>query len=207
MKKQPEITEQTRKNIITAFCQLYEHKPIEQIHVKDVIAKAGYNRSTFYEYFSDIYALRSYIENDVIHYIKSGINNNPHTQVDLLHLLSAKEDYLKVLLGPYGGVHFQDQLKSEFTSDKTSPDNSDKWKSYLNEFHISISLSLYRFWLQKKDITLDELSYLIHMLYTGGINSFMNDNCNPLFSNTSESTKSTSPSNHKQTHQKRIHSG
>ena len=40
MKKQPEVTEQTRKNIIMAFCQLYETRPIAQIHVKDVIAKA-----------------------------------------------------------------------------------------------------------------------------------------------------------------------
>lgn len=53
MNKQPEITEQTRKNIVMAFCRLYEEKPIEKISVKDVIALAGYNRSTFYEYFTD----------------------------------------------------------------------------------------------------------------------------------------------------------
>lgn len=69
MRKQPEVTEQTRKNIISAFCCLYETHPIEQIRVKDVIAIAGYNRSTFYEYFSDIYELLAYLEDDVISYI------------------------------------------------------------------------------------------------------------------------------------------
>lgn len=178
MKKQPEITDQTRKNIITAFCQLYEHKPIEKIYVKDVIAKAGYNRSTFYEYFSDIYELLSYIENDVIQYIKAGINDTPHTQIDLVHLLSAKEDYLKVLLGSYGVVRFQDRLKQEFASKDMQ---GDRWRAYLNEYHLSVSLSMYRIWLQKKDISLEELSNLIHVLYSSGINGFLNANKESTF--------------------------
>lgn len=102
MKKQPEITGQTRKNIIRAFCRLYEEKPIEKISVKDVIALAGYNRSTFYVYFSDIYALLEYIENDVIDYIKNGFDSKTKSQIDLLNLFAAKEDYLKVLLGTFG---------------------------------------------------------------------------------------------------------
>mgnify|MGYP004458304377 FL=1 len=30
MKKQPEVTEQTKKNIIAAFCDLYRERPIEK---------------------------------------------------------------------------------------------------------------------------------------------------------------------------------
>ena len=70
MKKQPEVTAQTRKNLVMAFCALYEDRPIEKITVKDVVASAGYNRSTFYEYFSDIYELLKFIEDDVIDYIR-----------------------------------------------------------------------------------------------------------------------------------------
>ena len=51
MKKQPQVTAITRQNIADAFWELYKTKPMEQITVKDVIAKAGYNRGTFYEYF------------------------------------------------------------------------------------------------------------------------------------------------------------
>ena len=37
-----------------------------------------------------------------------------------MNLFSAKEDYLKVLLGTYGCVHFQDRLKTEFVEKKGS---------------------------------------------------------------------------------------
>ncbi len=168
MKKQPEITEQTRKNIVMAFCKLYEQKPIEKISVKDVINLAGYNRSTFYEYFTDIYALLKYIEDDVINYIKAKMNNETRSPADLLTLFSAKEDYLKVLLGTYGCIHFQDRLKNEFMQISNESDNS--LQPYLAEFHMMVSLSMYRLWLKNnKDISLDELSSLIHSLYTSGI--------------------------------------
>ena len=175
MKKQPEITEQTRNNIVTAFCRLYQERPIEQIHVKDVIALAGYNRSTFYEYFQDIYALLSYLEDDVIHYIKTNPRGETPIQSDLLHLLSEKEDFLKVLLGPFGCVHFQDRLKQELLPQNSETGSSSPLQPYLSEFHLTVSLSLYRLWLQReKDIPLDELTALIHTLYTAGADSISN---------------------------------
>ncbi len=170
MNKQPEITEQTRKNIIHAFCRLYEEKPIEKISVKEVIALAGYNRSTFYEYFADIYELLEYIEDDVIEYIKAGISDKIKTQTDLLNLFSVKEDYLKVLLGTYGCIHFQDRLKTEFVENIDQDKCGDDLQPYLSEFHMTVSLSMYRLWLKNgKDISLDRLSKLIHSLYIGGI--------------------------------------
>lgn len=174
MKKQPEVTQQTRKNIITAFCQLYEQKNIEKISVKDVISLAGYNRSTFYEYFSDIYSVLEYIENDVIDYIKMGLDNKTKSQTELLTLLVAKEDYLKVLLGQFGCIHFQDRLKMEFMGKDELPTNNNHLQAYLSEYHIAVSLSMYRLWLsQGKDISLDELSSLIHTLYMEGIGGIL----------------------------------
>lgn len=168
MKKQPETTQQTRNNIITAFCRLYEKKPIEQIYVKDVIAVAGYNRSTFYEYFTDIYDLLAQIEDDVIRYIKNGIENGVHGQTELLRLLSEKEDYLKVLLGPYGGVHFQDRLRNEFMQNQEKSTADKRLGAYLSEYHMTVSLAMYRLWLRQKDMTLEELAQLIDILYTTG---------------------------------------
>lgn len=174
MKKQPEATKQTRENIITAFCRLYETHPIEQIHVKDVITAAGYNRSTFYEYFPDIYALLTYLEDDVIGYIKAGRAATAHTPKDLLALLSDKEKYLRVLLGPFGCVRFQERLKKELLPDQAGADRDNTLHSYLSEFHIAVSLSMYQLWLRReKDISLDELSNLIHVLYTNGTNGIL----------------------------------
>ena len=174
MKKQPEATKQTRENIITAFCRLYETHPIEQIHVKDVITSAGYNRSTFYEYFPDIYALLTYLEDDVIGYIKAGQAAPAHTSKDLLTLLSDKEEYLRVLLGPYGCIRFQERLKKELFPDQARADGDNTLCPYLSEFHITVSLSMYQLWLRReKDISLDELSNLIHALYTNGASGIL----------------------------------
>jgi AcrR family transcriptional regulator len=70
MKKQPQITEKTRQTFINVFCELYSQKPIEKISVQEITNKAGYNRSTFYQYFTDIYELLDFVENDLLNYIK-----------------------------------------------------------------------------------------------------------------------------------------
>ncbi len=43
--------------IIDAFWQLYKEKSIKQITVTELMTKAGYHRSVFYQYFRDIYDL------------------------------------------------------------------------------------------------------------------------------------------------------
>lgn len=70
MKKQPELTEKTKQAFLDAFCDFYEQKPIEKISVQEIADAAGYNRSTFYQYFCDIYELLECVENDVIDYMQ-----------------------------------------------------------------------------------------------------------------------------------------
>lgn len=45
----------TRQNLIDSFWLLYCQKNIEKITVKEICEIAGYNRSTFYVYFNDVY--------------------------------------------------------------------------------------------------------------------------------------------------------
>jgi len=122
MNKQPEITEQTRKNIIMAFCKLYEEKPIEKISVKEIIALAGYNRSTFYEYFTDIYALLKFIEDDVIDIhtsIKSFIYMLPKY---VGHELTAEET--KSVTSLYKAINIRANLAAMSSASKTRMTNS-----------------------------------------------------------------------------------
>lgn len=44
----------TKNNLIEAFWSIYKVKPLPKITVKEITDKAGYNRGTFYTYFSDI---------------------------------------------------------------------------------------------------------------------------------------------------------
>lgn len=174
MKKQPEVTEQTRRNIMEAFCRMYARRPIEQIYVKELISAAGYNRSTFYEYFRDVYDLLNCLENDVIGYIREKSAGAERTPAKLMQLLTEKEEYLKALLGPFGCAHFRDRLKEEFAAEADVPVKDEHIEPYFSEFHIEVSLSLYRLWLNRgKDISLDELAALIHTLYTYGASGIL----------------------------------
>ncbi|MCD8189529.1 MAG: TetR/AcrR family transcriptional regulator [Clostridiales bacterium] len=62
MKKQPEITDATRENLVNSFFQLARKNDITQITVREIINLAGYSRATFYRYFKDVFALVEYAE-------------------------------------------------------------------------------------------------------------------------------------------------
>ena len=49
--------EETRNDFITAFWQLYQIKTIDKISIRELCELSGYNCSTFYSYFENIYDL------------------------------------------------------------------------------------------------------------------------------------------------------
>ena len=54
----------TRQALMDAFWTLYKKKRIEKITVKNITDAAGYNRSTFYQYFLDVYDILAQLEDD-----------------------------------------------------------------------------------------------------------------------------------------------
>ncbi|WP_439818850.1 TetR/AcrR family transcriptional regulator [Weissella paramesenteroides] len=184
MKKQPQITEKTKQNFINAFCQLYLQKPIDKISIKDITSLAGYNRSTFYLYFSDIYTLRHFVENDLLDYVRINLakmDGNTNTQQSvlerLIRLFEMKEIELKAVLGEYGSSNFLRRLKKEVTSTIEIASNfvpgvdpNSNYFSYLLEFNVSNAISLFQLWLQRdKDLTKTELVTLSYQLYNYGV--------------------------------------
>ena len=177
MKKQPEITEKTRRMFIDVFCELYSQKPIEKISVQEITNKSGYNRSTFYQYFADIYELLAFVENDLLNYIKEELANkelSTHTIQNAFDCLEKREHIstLNALLGDYGCIHFLERLKKEIPFDKLMlnfPENN-SLTPYFIEFYISTSLSLFRLWIrQHRDLSSEEFHKLVDNLYTNGI--------------------------------------
>lgn len=51
MKKQPQVTELTRKKLINSFWNLYKEKDITKIGIKNICDCAKYDRTTFYRYY------------------------------------------------------------------------------------------------------------------------------------------------------------
>jgi AcrR family transcriptional regulator len=177
MKKKPEITEKTKQTIVDAFCELYIENPIEKISIQQIANKANYNRSTFYQYFSDIYELLAYVEDDLLAYIKQGLEKEqlatPSIVSTVLHCLDAEKYMLclRALLGNYGSIHFLDRLKNEFfQNDIVVPySKNNALTPYLIEFQISTAFSLFRVWIQRnKDLSAEEFSQLVHKLYKTG---------------------------------------
>jgi AcrR family transcriptional regulator len=176
MKKQPEVTAKTKKAFMDAFCELYSQKPIEKISVQEITNMAGYNRSSFYQHFRDVYDLLDYLEKDVLDSMRQRQMDKGSIQ-KMLSAFDEKGFYLNALFGDYGGNRFLEKLKDNipFESHQLNISKENPLSPYLMEYHLSTVLSLLRLWHRRqRDISPEEILNLIFRLYTGGI-SAMNE--------------------------------
>ena len=172
MKKQPEVTQRTKRAFMDALCELYAHKPIERISVQEIANRAGYNRSSFYQHFCDIYELLDYLENHVLASMLKNLSDDSGKIQELLVQNDEMNFYLKTLFGEFGSSHFIERIKETipFEAHKISISHDDPLAPYLMEFHLSTVLSLLRLWYRRdQDLSQVELFDLINRLYTGGI--------------------------------------
>lgn len=180
MNKQPEITDKTRQTFINVFCELYTQKPIEKITIQEIAKLSGYNRSTFYQYFTDIYELLDYVEERVFKSINEEMATrefSTHTFQDALQCLESAEEIsiLKALLGDYGSVHFIERLKREIPFERLIVDfpTNDALAPYIIEFYISTLISTFRLWIRNgKDLSSEELVKLVDSLFANGITPY-----------------------------------
>jgi AcrR family transcriptional regulator len=179
MKKQPKITENTKQMFVEAFCFLYRQKPIEKISIQEIAKKAGYNRSTFYQYFLDIDDLLSYVEKSFLDYIykkrrKIDINSDSFINI-LVEIYETKAIICNALLGAYGSQRFLDKVKDKLHVPGLTLQDGNKFIPYLIEYRLSSSLALFKLWLQRgaeKDLPLKDFVDIVLTLYKNGISSF-----------------------------------
>ena len=175
MNKQPEITRRTKQKLADAFCELYQQKPLEKISIREITESAGYNRSTFYQYFVDIYDILDCVETDLMNVIRGSVregNVSVHSPDALSLFFEQNEVRLKAVFGDYGCFHFLERLKKVIVSDPRLDDLQipDEEMPYYLEFHLSTTLSLFRLWLKRgRDIPQETLFAIIHQVYTKGI--------------------------------------
>ncbi len=181
MKKNPEITNATRNKLIQAFCKLYKEKPITKITIKEITDIAGYNRSTFYQYFEDIFALLEYIEDEMI---ETGLEKINEIDLDALNFneqfvftlseFFVTHDYYSVILSKTD-IHsdFFNKLKSKAMPNmikrfKISDDN--KLAVLAIEFYLTGILTLLNKWIENyKEIPIEELGTLLHGIWYDGL--------------------------------------
>lgn len=187
MKKRTQITEKTRQKFIDTFCELYKEKPIEKITVQELIRETGYNRSTFYQYFKDIYDLLDYIEEDVITFIIETRGIDFPTDIHdtkwlnkMVLVFETKKNYLAALLGNYGSNRFTDRLKAELPGVSTLPEPFDKESAevyFIYEAFYSGVIASFRSWVKySKYLTSSELVTLISQSFFTGLDSKFGQN-------------------------------
>ena len=181
MKKQPEITARTRENLIQAFWSLYCEKKIEHITVKEITDKAGYHRSTFYEYFVDIYDVLNQLEDALLEHSKMNViksldagSKDDFTQ-KIANIYEEKGNYLSVLLGENGDPQFAQKMKSIMRpalSNALGLSEEDIHTSYIFEFGMSAIIGTITYWYNnKKELPAKELARLIRSMLETGVAS------------------------------------
>ena len=159
MNKQPEVTAQTKQNLIDAFWSLYCEKRIEKITVKEIAQKAGYNRGTFYEYFTDVYDVLDQIEQSLVPTLDelpptTKPDNSRDIPVDMfLKLYEQNGKYYSVLLGDNGDPAFASRIKSSIKplimraiSEKV--DRSDIELDFILEYNLSAMIGILSYWFK-----------------------------------------------------------
>ena len=94
MRRKPERTAATRGAFLEAFYYLYDRTPVEKMTIQALADRAGYNRSTFYEYFEDIYDLIGSIEQEMLSIIRKDI-------LVRIGKLEEEKDFVSILSGIY----------------------------------------------------------------------------------------------------------
>jgi len=181
MKKQPEITAQTKQNLVDAFWSLYCEKRIEKITVKEITQKAGYNRGTFYEYFIDVYDVLEQIEQSLIPELHelppiTMPNQNMGMPLDMfLKLYEQNSKYYSVLLGDNGDPAFASKLKNS-----TKPVLKQAFSKNLDldpvefdfilEYVLSAMIGIMSYWFrQNKVMPAEDLIALMYDLMEHGV--------------------------------------
>jgi len=180
MNKQPELTGQTRANLMEAFWSLYGERRIDQITVKEIAARAGYNRGTFYEYFSDVYQCLDHIETmslprfDELPPMPSCRVPTTELFETFIRLYESRFKYYNFLLGERGDPAFQRKLidsikKAVVDSGQLPADLESLDLDFLLEYVLSGMLGILRYFFQTQPrISHAELLSIMYRIMDSG---------------------------------------
>ncbi len=184
MAKYKEISTQTRQNLIDVFWELYCEKRIEKITVREITTKAGYNRSTFYEYFNDVYDVLEQIEESLLPNIEDmppllPTMGNESVPIDsFIKLYSSSSKYYTVLLGDNGDPAFAGKIKNGIKAkllEQLETSESNMEIDYTLEYMLSAMIGILTYWFKNNEnISKEDLVKLMYELMNSeGINKLV----------------------------------
>ncbi|MCD8218363.1 MAG: TetR/AcrR family transcriptional regulator [Clostridiales bacterium] len=181
MKKQPEVTEKTRQKFEDAFWELAAEKPVSKIAVSEIARRAGYNRSTFYEYFTDTDEFLSYVETKLLEEARTIVRQiQPENESlpDLFRIFfTAMNEKIYILMGATGDPGFLTKVRSElipFIAEYLPIPTDIPDFDYLVSFVNSAMFGLLQHWHEKgKNISVEEICALMQKLVLPGLQAYM----------------------------------
>ncbi len=184
MKKRAEQTLLTREKLINAFWTLYEQKHFDQITVREISDLAGYNRSTFYTYFKDVYDVLEQAENEIYRMFEEEFDHSRHMDNKeqmiesvrfIGRFLERNQKRLMLLLGENGDVKFTHRIMQRMREHmrlhlRAFTKGDDAEFEYMVEYIINAHVGLMLRWFQSGcDIPFEQMTALILRLTTGGL--------------------------------------
>ncbi|MCC8127061.1 MAG: TetR/AcrR family transcriptional regulator [Clostridiales bacterium] len=174
MKKQSKVTDATRESLVNAFFQLASKKNIDQITIREITDLAGYERTTFYRYFTDVFALVEYAENRLLQStweaIESQQSENTLAEKQFFEIIiqcfHENAGHVSVLLSERNRSHFLRRIKENVTNNLYTQNNDSPRKMVVRDIYFygifyAISVNL-----QSKDaLPDDDLLDIIQKLF------------------------------------------
>lgn len=170
MKKQPELTALTRKTLIDTYFEITAKGG--KATVGAITERAGYNRCTFYRYFTDTEQLLYQVESEICDAFQAALSKValPISPLKIIESLSAVYrqygNYLSVLLGENGDVRFTKRMKaivSPLAKQLFAKDSNSEIITELKvEFTLSAVLAVITKWYDMNEpISIEQLGMLI----------------------------------------------
>ena len=179
MKKQPEITEQTRQNLMEAFWRIYSVEDLSACTVRRVTETAGYCRSTFYEYFRDIPDLLEQLEDEIVAECTSDVSalflNTTLEQITAsaegIHRSHGDQFY--VLLVKNNNMTFYNKLKDavcDAVLESMETEEGEEYAVYAVDYASSGYINCFMRWYREgKKLPLEEIGAFIFELLRHGV--------------------------------------
>ena len=173
-----------------AFWSLYRDKPIEKITVKAICEKAGCNRSTFYEYYTDSYSVLEAIEEELLDYVRLKLTEElpaslarsfPEIRLDtetlapLSDMYNKKGEYFSILTGekgdPYFHYKYKQTVKELLTQMLDDPAKKfDLSAGIVAEFTASALIGAFNCWYpHREEYPAEKYALLLVNLLTNGV--------------------------------------
>lgn len=185
MKKIPS----TKEEFITAFWKLYKSKPIEKISVSRLCQQAGYNRSTFYHHFADIYDLLDQAVDDICSPARERISSMENylvflqeneAEATILDCFSMKREWIELLFQRQSYYLLGEKIKKELLllikKQFESSEINFETLEMLLEYQMSAILGVINYWYKRgKPIPEQAMLQEIYSISSRGVLNALKD--------------------------------